>query len=142
MGVLESIKSALSAIVSNKLRSFLTMLGIIIGISSVITITTIGNSIQKTLTRTFNDLGGTNFYAYMMWGMSEKEESEDGEDFQEQYFELKEEDMFTWSMFDRLEEQYPGHYEVVMADSAGKTKLKNYNNKDFNIVIAVYTFLL
>ena len=69
MGVLESIKSALSAIVSNKLRSFLTMLGIIIGISSVITITTIGNSIQKTLTRTFNDLGGTNFYAYMMWGM-------------------------------------------------------------------------
>ncbi len=139
MGVLESIKSALSAIVSNKLRSFLTMLGIIIGISSVITITTIGNSIQKTLTRTFNDLGGTNFYAYMMWGMSEKEESEDGEDFQEQYFELKEEDMFTWSMFDRLEEQYPGHYEVVMADSAGKTKLKNYNNKDLNIVIAGVT---
>ena len=45
---LENIKEAITSIFSNKMRSILTMLGIIIGISAVITITTIGNSIQTT----------------------------------------------------------------------------------------------
>ena len=49
---LENIKEAITSIFSNKMRSVLTMLGIIIGISAVITITTIGNSIQTTLTFT------------------------------------------------------------------------------------------
>lgn len=43
----------------------LTMLGIIIGISAVITITTIGNSIQTTLTSTLNSLGGNTVQAYV-----------------------------------------------------------------------------
>ena len=51
---LENIKEAITSIFSNKMRSILTMLGIIIGISAVITITTIGNSIQTTLTSTLN----------------------------------------------------------------------------------------
>ena len=37
----ENIKEAVTSISSNKMRSLLTMLGIIIGISSVIIITTI-----------------------------------------------------------------------------------------------------
>ena len=41
----ENIKEAIISILSNKMRSLLTMLGIIIGISSVIIITTIGGSI-------------------------------------------------------------------------------------------------
>jgi putative ABC transport system permease protein len=44
MLIFENIILALSAIKSNKMRSFLTMLGIIIGISSVIAITSIGDS--------------------------------------------------------------------------------------------------
>ena len=55
---LEYIKEAITSIFSNKMRSVLTMLGIIIGISAVITITTIGNSIQTTLPSTLNSLGG------------------------------------------------------------------------------------
>ena len=42
----ENIKEAITSISSNKMRSLLTMLGIIIGISSVIIITTIGGSIE------------------------------------------------------------------------------------------------
>ena len=45
----ENIKEAIISILSNKMRSLLTMLGIIIGISSVIIITTIGGSIQLSL---------------------------------------------------------------------------------------------
>lgn len=49
MNITESIRLSFESLKSNKLRSFLTMLGIIIGISAVITITTIGNSLQKQL---------------------------------------------------------------------------------------------
>ena len=44
---LEYIKMALDNIRSNKGRSFLTMLGIIIGISSVVTIVSIGNGLKS-----------------------------------------------------------------------------------------------
>lgn len=44
MGLLENIKLSISSLLANKLRSILTMLGIIIGIASVITIVTIGDS--------------------------------------------------------------------------------------------------
>src|SRR5690349_19781146 len=42
MNILESFKIALSSLASNKLRSFLTMLGIIIGVGSVIALESIG----------------------------------------------------------------------------------------------------
>lgn len=43
----ENIKLALTSIKSNKMRTFLTMLGIIIGISSVITVIGLGNGIKN-----------------------------------------------------------------------------------------------
>ena len=61
----ENIKEAVTSIFSNKMRSILTMLGIIIGISAVITITTIGSSIQTTLTSTLNSLGGNTVQVYV-----------------------------------------------------------------------------
>ncbi len=42
MNIMESIKIAVSSLASNKMRSFLTMLGIIIGVASVITLSSIG----------------------------------------------------------------------------------------------------
>ena len=45
--LIENILIALNSIKANKLRSFLTMLGIIIGIGSVIAIVTIGDSIAS-----------------------------------------------------------------------------------------------
>ena len=48
---------ALDSIKSNKMRSFLTMLGIIIGISSVITIVSLGKGGQNTITGEFEKIG-------------------------------------------------------------------------------------
>ncbi|MCP1109909.1 ABC transporter permease [Ohessyouella blattaphilus] len=45
--IVEYIKMALYSILSNKGRSFLTMLGIIIGISSVITVVSIGSGVKS-----------------------------------------------------------------------------------------------
>ena len=57
MNLVESVKSAFRSVFSNKMRSFLTMLGIIIGISSVIMITSIGQGSQAALTGEFDKLG-------------------------------------------------------------------------------------
>lgn len=57
MNILESFKVAIASILSNKMRSFLTMLGIIIGISSVITIVSIGKGGQSAITGEFNKIG-------------------------------------------------------------------------------------
>jgi putative ABC transport system permease protein len=53
----ENFKMAMDSIISNKMRSFLTMLGIIIGISSVITIVSLGQGGQNTITGEFAKLG-------------------------------------------------------------------------------------
>jgi putative ABC transport system permease protein len=57
MNILESFKVALESIRTNKLRSFLTMLGIIIGISSVITIVSIGRGGKSAITGEFEKIG-------------------------------------------------------------------------------------
>ena len=45
--LIENMKMAFSALRANKLRSFLTMLGIIIGIGSVISIVSIGDTMRE-----------------------------------------------------------------------------------------------
>lgn len=54
----EYLKIALMNIRSNKGRSFLTMLGIIIGISSVIMIISIGNGVKSEINGELNDMAG------------------------------------------------------------------------------------
>ena len=56
----ENIRLALEGLLANKMRALLTMLGIIIGIASVIAILTVGNSMSSAITSTMNDLGGSN----------------------------------------------------------------------------------
>lgn len=59
MFIKENFKMALDSIFANKMRSFLTMLGIIIGIASVIAILAVGNGAADEITTTFSDLGAT-----------------------------------------------------------------------------------
>lgn len=54
----DNILLALEGLKSNKLRSFLTMLGIIIGIGSVITISTVGSSLTGYVSDSMSSLGG------------------------------------------------------------------------------------
>jgi putative ABC transport system permease protein len=53
----ENLKSALVNVFSNKMRTILTMLGIIIGIASVIAITSVGNGSQQEISEQFDSLG-------------------------------------------------------------------------------------
>ena len=57
MKFFESIRIAMRALAANKLRSVLTMLGIIIGVGAVIALMSIGRGVQKFVTDRFAGLG-------------------------------------------------------------------------------------
>ncbi len=57
MDTIELFKSATRAIRTNKTRSFLTTLGIIIGVASVILLVSIGSGLQSFVTKEFESLG-------------------------------------------------------------------------------------
>ena len=55
--MLQSFKLAIKSIWSNKMRSFLTMLGIIIGVASVIILVSLVNAYMSYMTESFASLG-------------------------------------------------------------------------------------
>lgn len=73
---------AISAIMVNKLRAFLTMLGIIIGIGSVIAIRTVGNSVTNSFSDSMSELGATNISVGVTQRETEKVKSQTGLEFE------------------------------------------------------------
>jgi len=57
MNVTESIRIAVGALTANKLRSILTMLGIIIGVGAVITLVSVGQGVEKMVTDSIQGIG-------------------------------------------------------------------------------------
>jgi len=66
MNFLEIIKSSLDSIRQNKIRSFLTLLGVIIGVFSIIGVMTAINVLQASLETNLNSLGANNFQVQKM----------------------------------------------------------------------------
>ena len=66
----QSAKISIRSLLANKTRSFLTMLGIIIGVSAVIIITSIGNGAQDLILSQIKSLGTDSIS--IMPGKSEK----------------------------------------------------------------------
>lgn len=59
MNIIDNIKMAIDSIKSNKLRSFLTMIGIIIGINSVICIISLGRGGKEVIMGEFEKIGSS-----------------------------------------------------------------------------------
>jgi putative ABC transport system permease protein len=57
MNITESIRVAVGALTANKLRSILTMLGIIIGVGAVITLVSVGQGVEKMVTDSIQGIG-------------------------------------------------------------------------------------
>jgi putative ABC transport system permease protein len=55
---IEALRSAMAAIRAHRMRSFLTSLGIIIGVASVITVISLIQGLSQSITRQFEGLGG------------------------------------------------------------------------------------
>ena len=76
--LIENIKLALASIAANKFRTFLTMLGIIIGVASVIAIMTIGDSATAQTMEYYARFGTNNVSVYMMIGDASAIDTSDG----------------------------------------------------------------
>lgn len=60
MNLVENIRLAIGSLISNKMRALLTMLGIIIGIGSVIAITSVGNAMTTSVNSAMSSFGVSN----------------------------------------------------------------------------------
>lgn len=76
LGILQSVKMALRSIKGNKLRAFLTMLGIIIGVSSVIVLISIARGSTQNVTSQINSLG-TNLLTINTFGTEQVKLTDD-----------------------------------------------------------------
>ena len=121
MSFFENVKIAFQSIFANKMRSLLTMLGIIIGISAVITITTIGNSIKQTLSHSINSLGGANYLNIEIEPKPEitQEELEMG------IPEMTDDDLISESLIQEIQDRFPGDYATVRNEMLGVGKVIN-----------------
>ena len=64
MNLRENIRLALRALMANKLRSTLTMLGIIIGVAAVITLVSVGQGVQAFVVGEFQGLGNNLLFVF------------------------------------------------------------------------------
>ncbi|WPC39529.1 ABC transporter permease [Clostridium sp. JS66] len=111
MNVEEGFKSALQSIKSNKLRSLLTMLGIIIGISSVITIVSIGAGAKEYIAGEFQGVG-SNVVNVRLNQSSDKS--------------IERKDYFTMDDIDLIKDKIPEVTQVVpMLSGSGNLKVQN-----------------
>ena len=69
----ESFKMALNAIAAHKLRSLLTMLGIIIGIASVVSVVALGQGSQERIMRNISSMGTNTISIYPGAGFGDRE---------------------------------------------------------------------
>lgn len=131
----ENIRLALFSLKANKMRALLTMLGIIIGIASVIGIMTVGNSLTMTMNSTMSDLGATNVTVSLQQVQTENETTEEGMEFgggrggQKQ---PSEDDYYTREMLENYCETFPDDIVAISAtQSVGSGQIvdgKKYAN--------------
>ncbi|WP_366923545.1 ABC transporter permease [Metallumcola ferriviriculae] len=77
MNILESIRIALEGVWSNKMRSLLTMLGIIIGIAAVITVVAVGQGGRALLMQEMESFGSNLFVIYVPWDSDHPRQADD-----------------------------------------------------------------
>ena len=57
MSILESLRTAMTGLTTNKMRAILTMLGIIIGVGSVVALMSVGEGVEQSISSEIQGLG-------------------------------------------------------------------------------------
>jgi len=133
--LIENMLMAFTAIRANKMRSFLTMLGIIIGIGSVISIVSIGDTMRSMFEGLYRDIGVTQGYIYIGYWVDDVRQS----------------DYFTLDEMERVKELFGEEIAYIDSDAVtsaeainGRTHVKfsytgiDYNYQDVQPVNMVY----
>lgn len=130
----ENLRLAFSSLLANKMRAVLTMLGIIIGISSVIAIMTVGNSLTAQVTDSMSSMGANNVNVYLNYKDAEDEHTKEGYIFPEAETArtVKDTDLITNEMVENFVNTYSDKVHAVsVTESVGTGQIidgKNYSN--------------
>ena len=128
----ENIAMAMASILANKMRAMLTMLGIIIGIGSVIAIRTVGNSVTESFNSSMSTLGATNISV----GVTQREtETVKGEESGLEFRGRRdrkvpeEKDYITNDMIEEFRKEFSKDItNVLLSESLGSGKITVGNN--------------
>lgn len=131
MLLLENISQAFAAILANKMRALLTMLGIIIGIGSVIAIETVGNSLTSSFTSSMESMGSNNVTVRLQQKSTETTTDDRGMSFRGPSFQksASEDDQMTDEMIEALIEAFPDDIRGVSKScSVGTGSITRFSN--------------
>ena len=128
MLIFENIMLAISGLWANKMRALLTMLGIIIGIGSVIGIMTVGDSMQSSMTSNMQSMGASNI-TVSLTQKSDSDVREGGATLMFRRQSLSDEDLLTDSMIDDYLKYYGDQVEAIgLSESLGSKKIEEDDN--------------
>lgn len=127
MLVFENIKLAFRSLQANKMRALLTMLGIIIGIGSVIAIMTVSSSLTTSISDSFQEMGANNISV----GLKEKSDTattKNGLHFgsMNRAASMESEDYITDEMIDTLTSAYSDSIDAIaISETVGDGTIKS-----------------
>ncbi|MDO5416314.1 MAG: ABC transporter permease [Lachnospiraceae bacterium] len=134
--LIENMAMAFSAIRANKMRSILTMLGIVIGIGSVISIVSIGDTMRRMFSDIYKDIGVTQAFCQVKSWMVD---------------DWRQSDMFTLDEMEQVKEVFGDEIAYIDSNAGvsgeavyGRNKVKftlsgiDYNFREVQPVTMLY----
>lgn len=131
MLIWENIRLALTGLFNNKMRSLLTMLGIIIGIGSVIAIMTVSSSLTTSITDTFAEMGANNVTVGLQQQSEEEETRSNGMKFgaANRAMSLDAEDRITDDMIEAVKKEYSTEVDSIsLSETVGSGTVQQGEN--------------
>ncbi len=128
MLIWENIKLAFSSLLANKMRALLTMLGIIIGIGSVIAIMTISSSLTNAVSASFQEMGANNVTVGLKERSEDTTSTRSGLNFgsSNKTASMEESDLITDDMIDALKSQMKEQIDAIaISESLGSGTIKD-----------------
>ncbi len=145
MDFLENIQLAVESLLTNKMRSILTMLGIIIGVGSVIAINTVGTSLTSSVSNSMSSLGANTITVSLTQKTDESSGSSDsagGSDLKLSMFSsssLTEKDCITDDMIEEYKETFEDDIAyIVLSRSVGSATIMDAEDSSSSTSATVY----
>ena len=131
MSLFDNVRMALQNLKANKMRTFLTMLGIIIGIAAVIAIETVGNSLSGSISNSLSSFGISNI------NVSLTSKDSDSDSFARMFSRnsYKESDLISDELIEEYREVYGDEIKYIELTSSVGTQ--TYSVKDLEATINI-----
>ena len=137
MLIIENIRMAVGSLRAGKMRALLTMLGIIIGIGSVIAIMTVSSSLTTSIADSFQEMGANNITVGVKQSSEQEQVSANGMRFgtSGKSADLEEDDRITDEMIEGLQKQYSDQIDAIALSESVGSGTAEQESESANITI-------